>query len=454
MRRLADMKKFSERNPVTIGVIGIASIAALVFIGMAYPRIAALVSSTTYAAYFSDVGALKTGTDVQVSGYRVGTVSAIKLEGPRVRVDFTVDNGVRLGDRTEAAIRAETLLGTKVVEVFPRGSGRLTGPIPVERTTAPYQLPDALNDLTETVAGLDTDQLSTALATLTDTFKDSPPELREAVDGVTRLTATINTRDEHLRQLLVRANRVTGVLRERTDQVVSLIKDANALLAQLNMQSGALDQIANNISAVSVGLKAVIDDNREQLTPTLDKLNVVLAIVDNRKERVQKAIKLLNTYAMSLGESVSSGPFFNAYVVNLLPGQFVQPFIDAAFSDLGLDPNVLLPSQLTDPQTGQRATPALPSPFPRTGQGGEPRLTIPDAITGKPDDPRYPYREPAPAPPPGGPPPGPPAPPVIPGAGATEPTRTPHVELLAPGEGVPHAGGTPHGSPNFQEAGQ
>ena len=41
------------------------------------------------------------------------------------------------------------------------------------------------------------------------------------------------------------------------------------------------------------------------------------------------------------GESVSAGPFFKVYVANLLPGQFIQPFVDAAFSDLGLDPNVL-----------------------------------------------------------------------------------------------------------------
>lgn len=52
---------------------------------------------------------------------------------------------------------------------------------------------------------------------------------------------------------------------------------------------------------------------------------------------------------MGLGESLSSGPFFKAYLSNLFPGQFVQPFVDAAFSDLGLDPNVLLPSQRTDP---------------------------------------------------------------------------------------------------------
>ena len=145
-------------------------------------------------------------------------------------------------------------------------------------------------------------------------------------------------------------------------------------------------------------LSGFISDNKAQLRPALDKLNGVLAIVDNRKERLQLAIKYLNPYAMSLGEALASGPFFKGYIANLAPGQFVQPFVDAAFSDLGLDPNVLLPSQRTDPQIGQPATPALPMPFPRTGQGGEPKLTLPDAITGNPDDPRYPYREPLPAP--------------------------------------------------------
>ena len=200
-----------------------------------------------------------------------------------------------------------------------------------------------------------------------------------------------------------------AILANRSDQIARMIADTNALLVQLRTQSDAVDQIWTSISAASRQLKAFIAENRQQLRPALDKLNGVLAIVDNRKERLQQAVKLLNKYAMSLGESLSSGPFFKAYVANLLPGQFVQPFVDAAFSDLGLDPNVLAPSELTDPQTGQQGTPALPVPYPRTGQGGEPHLNLPDAITGNPGDPRYPYREPLPAPPPGGPPPGPPA---------------------------------------------
>ena len=168
-----------------------------------------------------------------------------------------------------------------------------------------------------------------------------------------RFSETLNERDAQLRELLTNANKSTTVLAERSDQVVSLIANTNALLAQLESQSAALDQISGSISALSQQLQGFIAENRETMRPALDKLNGVLTIIDNRKERLQKGLKLLNTYAMSLGESVSSGPFFKNYIANLLPGQFVQPFIDVAFSDLGLDPNVLLPSERTDPQIGQ-----------------------------------------------------------------------------------------------------
>lgn len=403
------MKYFSERNPVAVGAVGVAVVAGLVGVSLTYSKLPLFNDRRDYSAYFAEAGGLLTGTAVQVSGFKAGKVNSISLDGPRVLVKFEVDKHIRLGDRTEAAIKTKSLLGAKILEVTPRGDGRLSRPIPLERTTAPYQLPDALGDLATTISGLDTDRLSESLNVLAGTFSDTPSDLRIAMAGVARFAKTLNDRDAQLRNLLANANKATTVLSERSDQIVRLVADSNALLAQLESQSRSLDQISGNISAVSRQLKGFIADNRQALKPALDKLNEVIAIVDNRKERVQLAIKKFNTYALSLGESMSSGPWFNFYIANLIPGQFIQPFVDAAFKDLGLDPNVLLPSQLTDPQVGQPGTPALPVPFPRTGQGGEPRLTLPDAITGIPGDPRYPYREPPPAPPPGGPPPGPPA---------------------------------------------
>lgn len=402
------MKPFAERNPFVIGLIGMAATAGIAVVALQYDKLPFGTSAEDHSAYFAEAGGLRTDAPVQVAGFRVGQVSAVRLDGDRVRVDFDVDDDIRLGDLTEAHVRTKSLLGSKVLEVTPRGEGHLSAPIPLERTRSPYQLPDALGDLSTTISGLDTDTVSDSLATLAETFADTPPDLKEAVEGVGRFSRSLGERDGQLRTLLSNASKATGVLSERAEEIAGLVANSNALLAELRGQSAALEQISRNLSNLAQQLSAFIDENRQQMRPALDKLNGVLTIVDNRKERVMTAIKYLNQYTMSLGDAVGSGPFFKAYLSNL-PGQLIQPFIDAAFSDLGLDPNVLPPSQLSDPQIGQPATPALPVPFPRTGQGGEPHLTVPDAITGKPGDPRYPYREPEPAPAPGGPSPGPPA---------------------------------------------
>ncbi|ORA19968.1 MCE family protein [Mycobacterium arosiense] len=435
------MKPFSERNPLVIGAAGLAAVLVLMLLSVNYQKLPFFNTGKTYSAYFAEAGGLLPGDRVQVSGFRVGQVSSVDLDGPRVLVKFSVANGVRLGDRTEAAIKLRTVLGTKLLEVTPRGDGQLAGPIPLDRTTSPYQLPDALGDLTTTISGLDTKQLSNSLAVLANTFSDTPPDLKAAVQGVARFSKTIDERDSELRNLLANADKATKVLAERSDKIVGLVANTNALLVQLRSQSRSLEQISHNLSALARQLKGFISENRNTFKPALDKLNGVLTMVDNHKQNVQKAITGLSKYALSLGESVSSGPFFKAYLVNLFPGQFVQPFIDAAFSDLGLDPNVLLPSQRADPQTGQPATPPLPIPYPRTGQGGGPRTTIPDAITGNPNDHScgpagvplpgpgcYPYREPPAAPPPGGPPPGPPAAPG-PGEGQSIPTPDPPTQI-------------------------
>ena len=65
---------------------------------------------------------------------RSATSRAIELDGPQVLVTFTVDEDIRLGDRTEAAIKTKGLLGTKVLEVVAAATASRTAPF---RSTAP-----------------------------------------------------------------------------------------------------------------------------------------------------------------------------------------------------------------------------------------------------------------------------------------------------------------------------
>lgn len=379
--KLPKIKRSKKRSPVALGVMGTVIVTCVTIAAFQYDKLPFVKNTNDYSAYFAEAGGIKPGSTVRVSGMGVGRVSDIRLDGTKVRVGFTVRDSIELGDRTEAAIKTETILGSKMLELTSRGEGKLTGTIPLERTASPYELPDALGDLTTTISGLDTAQLSSALTTLANTFKETPPQLRPALEGVARFSDTLNNRDAQLRSLLANANKVSGVLGRRSQQIATLVSDSNLLLAALLDERDSLDALINNLSAVSHQISGLVDDNRTQLKPALDKLNGVLEILDNRKEDIQKTLPKFKRYAMSFGEVLGSGPFFKAYVANLIPGQLGGPVLDADMYDRFLDPNQKLPSEVVDPPTGSPPVPPENAPVPLWSQPPSPPPSTPPIRT-------------------------------------------------------------------------
>ncbi|MGO9157878.1 MCE family protein [Mycobacterium sp.] len=380
MKRI-QIKPVGQRSPVVVGLIGTVIVACVVLAAFEYNKLPFIKNTNDYSAYFSEAGGIKPGSTVRVSGMGVGRVSDVRLDGTKVRVGFTVRKGIPLGDRTEAAIKTETILGSKMLELTTRGDGKLTGTIPLERTSSPYDLPDALGDLTSTISGLDTTQLSSALTTLANTFKETPPDLKPALEGVARFSDTLNNRDAQLRSLLGNANKVSAVLGRRSQQIAGLVANSNALLAALLDERDSLQALMNNLTAVSHQISGLVNDNRTQLKPALDKLNGVLEILDNRKEDLQRSLPKFKRYAMSFGECLGSGPFFKAYVANLVPGQFGGMVLDADMYDRFLDPNQKLPSEAVDPPTGTPPVPPESAPVPIWSQPPSPPPSTPPLRT-------------------------------------------------------------------------
>lgn len=164
--------------------------------------------------------------------------------------------------------------------------------------------------------------------------------MKLALESVARFSDTLGTRDAKLRQLLADANKVTSVLAKRSDQIAQLVVNTDALLGEILSQRNSVEMLMTNVSAATVQLSGLVNDNPDTKTPfgSQDSSNGVLGILDNRKKELQRTLYLLRRYAMSFGEVLGAGPFFKASLVNLFPGQFDQPFVDAAFSDFGLGP--------------------------------------------------------------------------------------------------------------------
>ena len=99
------MKTFAERNPLVVGALGVAITVSVVLGALNYGKLPFINTNRQYSAYFAEAGGLLTGAAVQVSGFKEGRVNSIDLDGARVLVRFEVDKSVRLGDRTEAAIK-------------------------------------------------------------------------------------------------------------------------------------------------------------------------------------------------------------------------------------------------------------------------------------------------------------------------------------------------------------
>ncbi len=304
--------------------------ACLILVAFGYTNLPFWPQGKTYTGFFADAGGITPGNDVYISGIKVGAVKSVALAGTAAKVTFTVERDVRVGDESLAAIKTDTVLGGKSLDVTPLGGGTATT-IPLGRTTTPYTLNNALQDLGANTAALDKPKLEQALGILTDTMRDATPQLRGALDGLANLSRTINTRDEALGSLLTHARSVSTLLGQRATQVNQLIVDGNQLFAALDARRAALASLIAGIDDVSAQLSGLVADNREQFGPTLTKLNLVLDNLNGRKDRIEEALKRLPGYATALGEVVGSAPGFQINLHGLPPSTISEVLLDAYF---------------------------------------------------------------------------------------------------------------------------
>ncbi len=315
------MKPFRERNPIPIAVIGIVVIAVLMY-GSLNANSLPFFGGTTYSADFTDAGGLQPNDDVRVAGVKVGTVKSISLHDAVVQVSFTV-KGAQLGRDTRADIKIKTLLGQKYVALDPEGDGQMSPntPIPTSRTTTPLDVTTAFIDLSRHVQAIDTNQLAKAFNTLSDTFKNSPDQVKQSLRGLSRLSQTVASRDEQLGTLLAHARNVTGVLAARDAQVRKLIDDGNALLSMVSQQRAVIHQLLVDSATLGTQLSGLVQDNQQVIGPALANLQSVLTILQRNQTYLDSTIHLLAPFVRAFDNTLGTGRWFDTFIGNLPPPQ-------------------------------------------------------------------------------------------------------------------------------------
>ena len=310
---------FRERNPVPIGAAALLVIAVLLVLAFNISSLPLIGGGDRFKAAFSEAGGLLEGDDVRIAGVKVGKVEQVDLAGDHVLVEFKVTEPVKFGPQTGASVRMKTLLGQKYLALEPSGGGQMKegSQIPLERTVSSYDIVNAFTDLATTAERIDTDQLATSLTVLATEFKDSPPHVKAALDGLTRLSGTIASRDVELKRLLASANSVSGTIAERNKAIESIIRNADLLMVELNARRDAIHTLFTNTSAMAQQITALVRENRAELRPALAQLTKVLAVLEKHEKDLGDTIAAMGPFTRLFANVLGNGRWFDTYIQNL-----------------------------------------------------------------------------------------------------------------------------------------
>ncbi|KAA8967488.1 virulence factor Mce family protein [Mycobacterium sp.] len=368
------MRTLEPANRLRIGVMGIVVTLMVVAVGQTFTSVPMIFASPSYYGQFTDTGGLSKGDSVRIAGMNVGKVEGIKIDGDHVVMKFSTGSQL-IGTESRLAIKTDTILGKKVLEVEPRGTTMLpvNAVLPLGQSTTPYQIYDAFFDVTKAAAGWDIDTVKQSLNVLSQTIDQTYPHLSDALNGVAKFADTIGKRDEQITHLLAQANQVADVLGDRSEKVDRLLVNANTLLAALNQRSQAISALLDNVSALSIQVQALINNN-PNLNHVLEQLHSVSDLLTARKEDLAQSLVMIGKSLPMINETIGSGPYFKVSLANLLPYWILQPWVDAAFKKRGIDPeefwrNAGLPAFRFPDPNGTRFPNGAPPPAPPVLEG-------------------------------------------------------------------------------------
>ena len=301
-----------------LGLYGTVGLVLLLILTQRLDALAQVVrGGDRVTAYFTDSTGLSPGDRVEISGIAVGRVTSVAIDGPRIKVEARVDDPVRLGDRTTAAIKVGNLLGSKYLELEPRGSGSLGGTIPLRRTTPAYDVVQAVSDLSDTVEEIDTRQLAQALDTVAATFRGAGPDVRRAVSGVSRLSRVVAARDTELRSLLSGTETVVASLDDSKESLSRFVRAASLLMQEVDRQRETISRLIDNSLALSEEVRGLVRDNRKQIEPALANITRVVDLLQGRQDELAQTVHNLATFARVFVDTIGSGPWFDSYLANV-----------------------------------------------------------------------------------------------------------------------------------------
>jgi phospholipid/cholesterol/gamma-HCH transport system substrate-binding protein len=120
------MRKYSMETGV--GIFVVICLICVAYMTVKLGNVSLLGdSSYSLVARFSSVSGLRSGSDVEMLGLKIGRVAAMRMdqENQIALVELRIDKDIKVYDDAMASIKTSGLLGDRFVQIDPGGGGDL-----------------------------------------------------------------------------------------------------------------------------------------------------------------------------------------------------------------------------------------------------------------------------------------------------------------------------------------
>ncbi|WP_024796189.1 MCE family protein [Tomitella biformata] len=303
-------RRNNSGTPLALGALGIVVLLVGLFGALAIPRIWYTSNTHSYSAEMVNASGLSGGDPVYVAGVPAGRVEAVRLVEDHVVVDFRLDKGQPLGNRTTATVRLKTVLGKRYLEVVPGGvAGEGENLIPLARTTVPYSLDDVSRDATTTAQGIDVDAMQEMMTTLTQVLPADSEELGKALAGISGASEAFAQNGEQVDHLLVMSRQLSDMVAKQEDSLVGTLGSAQTVVSILAVRKQALTDMADRLSAILATLAASFTENDEKFSQLVTNLTAVTGTLKDSAASIDGVLARLPSALRSATDATGNGPW-------------------------------------------------------------------------------------------------------------------------------------------------
>ncbi|MCT7658441.1 MCE family protein [Mycobacterium deserti] len=318
-------RPLENRNKTWLGVVAVTVVALLIG-AMLLVKVAG-VGYRHYTAHFLQAAALQVGNPITIAGIPVGEVTSMELAGDHVEAGLRVRGDVPLGAQSRAIIKITTILGSRYLSLQPAGEGSVPdNTFDLEHTDVPYDLQEALADVTTTYEQVDSDRFAETLGILGKQLQTLPPVIPQALTNTHRLSTIIAERRDQLGSLLETTETVTNTLHRQQATIGSLIRQGNTLVGEFVTRRATFHAMMDALTNLVETLSGIVIDDRPELEDLLRNVRELSGMLGKHDDLLRSTLQSGPVALRGLANATGTG---NAVGFNAPNGLLVDSWMCA-----------------------------------------------------------------------------------------------------------------------------